>query len=43
MKRVDQRINGCQAVFFGDIGQMSVTRGCRGTGMTKDGLDMAKA
>jgi len=34
MKRVNQLINGDQAVFFRDIGQM---------GMTKQCLDMTKA
>ena len=43
MNRVDQRINGGQAVFFCDIGEMSITCSGHGTGMTKNGLDMAKA
>ena len=43
MKGVDQRINGGQAVFFSDIGKMSVTRGCYGAGMAEKRLDMPKA
>ena len=43
MKRVDQCINGAQAVFFGKIGEMSIPGGGHGAGMTKNCLDMAKA
>ena len=43
MKGVDQVINGVQAVFFRDIGQMGITCGCRGAGVSKDYLNMAKA
>jgi len=43
MKRVNQLINGDQAVFFRDIGQMGITCSCIGAGMTKQRLDMAKA
>jgi len=43
MKRVDQRINGGQAVFFCDVGEMRVAYSGHGTGMTKNCLDMAKA
>ena len=42
MKGVDQLINGVQAVFFRDIGQMGITCGCRGAGMSEDYLNMAK-
>lgn len=43
MKGVDQLINGIQAVFFRDIGQMSITCGCRWAGMSEDHLNMTKA
>ena len=43
MKRVDQRIYGFQAVFFRELGKMGVPGSGRGTGMTKNCLDMAKA
>jgi len=43
MKRVDQRINGGQAVFFGKIGEVGIPCGGHRTGMTKDCLDMTKA
>ena len=43
MEGVDQLIHGIQAVFFGDIRQMCITCGCRGAGMTEDGLNMTKA
>jgi len=43
MKRVDQRINGGQAVFFRKIGEMCISCGSHRAGMTQDCLDMAKA
>lgn len=43
MEAIDQRIHGGQAVFFSDIGQVGVTRGCRRTGMAEQRLDMPKA
>jgi len=43
MKRVDQRINGGQAVFFREIGEVGISCGGHGAGMTQDCLDMAKA
>jgi len=43
MKRVDQRINSDQAVFFRDIGEMCISSSGHRAGMTKDGLDMTKA
>jgi hypothetical protein len=42
MKGVDQRVNGGQAVFFRKIGEVSIPRGCYGTGMPENGLDMTK-
>ena len=43
MNRVHECINGGQAVFFRDIGEISITCSGYGTGMTKNGLDMTKA
>jgi len=43
MKGVDQRIYGCQAVFFRKFGEMRISRGGRGAGMPENGLDMAEA
>jgi len=43
MKGVDQLIDGDQAVFFRDVGKMSITCGGCGTGMAKQCLDMTKA
>ena len=42
MKGVNQFINGVQAVFFREIGQMSITCGCRGAGVPEDHLNMTK-
>lgn len=42
MNGVDQIINDCLAVLFRDIGEMSVTDGCFGTGMAEKGLDVTK-
>jgi len=43
MKRVDQLVNGDQAVFFRDIRQMGITCGCIWTGVAEQRLDMTKA
>jgi len=43
MEGFDQRINGTQALFFRDIREVGVTRGCRRAGMAEQRLDMAKA
>jgi len=43
MNRVHERINGGQAVFFGKIGEVCISCGGHGAGMTKDCLDMTKA
>jgi hypothetical protein len=43
MKRVDQRIDGGQAVFFSEIGEVGIPRGGQGAGMPENGLDVAKA
>ena len=43
MEGIDQRINGGQAVFFGDISKVGVTRGCRRAGMAEQRLDMTEA
>lgn len=42
MKGVYQLINGGQAVFFGDIGKVGVTCGCRRAGMAEQRLDMTE-
>jgi len=42
MKGVDQRINGVPAVFFRELGEVSISCGGHGTGMTENGLDMTK-
>jgi hypothetical protein len=43
MKRVDQRINVGQAVFFRNISEVGISCSGHGTGMTKNCLDMTKA
>lgn len=43
MKGVDQRINRGQAVFFREIGEVSIPCGGYGTGMPENGLDMTEA
>lgn len=43
MEGIDQRINGGQAVFFGDISKVCVTHGCRRAGMAEQRLDMTEA
>jgi len=43
VKGIDQLINGDQAVFFRDIGQVGITCGCIRTGVAEQCLDMAKA
>ena len=43
MKGVDQVVYGRHAVFFRDIGDMSITGRCVGIGMTEKGLDVTKA
>jgi hypothetical protein len=43
MNRVDQIINGGQAVFFRENGEMGVSGGGCGTGMPENRLDMTKA
>lgn len=40
MQGVDKIINGGHAVLFGDIGQVGIAGGCRGTGVAEDLLDM---
>jgi len=42
MKGVDQRINGGQAVFFREIGEVGIPCSGHRTGMTQDCLDMTK-
>jgi len=43
MEGVHQLINSDQAVFFRDIGEMSIPCGCFRTGMAEECLDMTKA
>jgi len=43
VEAIDQRIDGGQAVFFRNIGQMGISCGGRGAGMTEKNLDMTKA
>ena len=43
MKGVDQRINGVQAVFFREIGEVRIPCSGYGTGMPENGLDMTEA
>jgi len=43
MEGIDQLIDGVQTAFFRDIGQMGITCGCRGAGMSEDYLNMTKA
>ena len=43
MEGIDQGIDGGQAVFFRNIGQMGISCGGRGAGMTEEYLDMTKA
>ncbi len=43
MEGIDQRINGGQAGFFGDISKVGVTGGCRRAGMAEQRLDMTEA
>ena len=43
MKGVNQLVNGDQAVFFRDIGEMRITCSGSRTGMAKECLDMTKA
>jgi len=43
MEGVDQRIDGGQAVFFSDVGEMGIPSGGHGAGMPENCLDMAKA
>lgn len=42
MNSAEQLVDGCHAVLFRDIGEMSVTDGCFWAGMTEKGLDVAK-
>lgn len=42
MKGIDQRINRFPAAFFRELGEVSISCGGHGTGMTENGLDMAK-
>jgi len=43
MNGVDQIVDGRHAVFFRDIGDMSIPHGCFWTGMTENGLDVTEA
>jgi hypothetical protein len=43
MEGVYQRIHGGQAVFFGNIREVGITRGGRWAGMAKQCLDMPQA
>ena len=43
MKGVDQRIDGGQAVFFREIGEVGISGRGRGAGMPENCLDMAEA
>ena len=43
MERVNQPIDGECRVLFGDLAEVGITRGCGGTGMTEQRLDVAQA
>jgi len=40
---IDQFINGGEALFFSEVGQVSVTSGGIGTGMPQQGLNVTEA
>ncbi len=43
MQAVDQLVDGSGSILFRDTGQVGVARGCGGTGVAKQALNMAQA
>jgi len=43
MQAIDQVVDGGQTILLRDFGQVSIARGCGGTGMAEQALNMTQA
>lgn len=43
MQAVDQLVDGGSGILFRDLGQVGIARGCGGTGVAEQALNMAQA
>ncbi len=43
MQAIDQLVNGGGGILFRDTGQVGIARGCGGTGVAEQTLNMAQA